>query len=120
MIYRALLKYSHSNFSLDILEYCELDVLILREQYYIDLSNPEYNICKIAGNKLGFKHSEATKAKMRISHGVCVKIFDKSNNLVDKFPTKISAARHFNISSTTVGRYLNKNSFYKGFTFKSN
>lgn len=46
MIYRALLKYSYSNFSLDILEYCELDVLIEREQYYINILKPEYNILK--------------------------------------------------------------------------
>jgi group I intron endonuclease len=44
IIYRALLKYGYSNFSLDILEYCEKDVLIEREQYYIDLIKPEYNI----------------------------------------------------------------------------
>jgi group I intron endonuclease len=67
-IYSALLKYGYSNFSLNILEYCEPNVLITREQYYIDLLKPEYNILKIAGNKLGFKHSEATKTKMSINH----------------------------------------------------
>jgi group I intron endonuclease len=44
IIYRALLKYGHSNFSLDILEYCECSILIQREQYYIDLLKPKYNI----------------------------------------------------------------------------
>lgn len=46
------------------LEYCELSVLIEREQYYINLLNPEYNILKTAGSLLGFRHSEETKAKM--------------------------------------------------------
>jgi len=46
IIYRALLKYGHSNFKLDILEYCEPSVLIAREQYYIDFFKPEYNILK--------------------------------------------------------------------------
>lgn len=46
VIYRALLKYGHSSFSLDILEYCESSVLIVREQYYINLLKPEYNIKK--------------------------------------------------------------------------
>ena len=36
IIYRALLKYGHSNFSLYILEYSEPSELIAREQYYID------------------------------------------------------------------------------------
>jgi group I intron endonuclease len=53
----ALLKYGYSKFSLDILEYCEIDVLIEREQHYIDLLKPEYNILKIAGSRLGSKHS---------------------------------------------------------------
>jgi group I intron endonuclease len=57
IIYRALLKYGYSNFSLDILEYCEPSILIKREQYYIDLLKPEYNI-KIANFKIGFKNSE--------------------------------------------------------------
>jgi group I intron endonuclease len=44
IIQRALLKYGYSNFTLDILEYCELDVLIEREEYYINILKPEYNI----------------------------------------------------------------------------
>lgn len=64
MIYSSLLKNGHSNFKLEILEYCELPVLIEREQYYINLFNPEYNILKTAGSLRGFRHSEETKAKM--------------------------------------------------------
>ena len=60
-IYSAILKHDHSNFSIDILEYCESNLLISREQYYIDNIKPEYNICKLAGSSLGFKHLEATK-----------------------------------------------------------
>ena len=56
-IYRAILKHGYSNFSLDIIEYCEPSVIISREQYYMDLLKPEYNIFKIAGNRLGYKHS---------------------------------------------------------------
>ena len=44
VLYRALLKYGYYNFSLDILEYCEPNVKIEREQYYIDKVKPEYNI----------------------------------------------------------------------------
>jgi group I intron endonuclease len=67
-IYSAILKYGYSNFSLDILEYCEKDVLIEREQYYIDTLNPKYNILKIAGSRTGFKHSEKTKALISINN----------------------------------------------------
>nr|YP_010836061.1 hypothetical protein QLP54_mgp05 [Phyllosticta yuccae]WGC90076.1 hypothetical protein [Phyllosticta yuccae] len=81
-IYKALLKYGHSKFSLEILEYCDLNSVIEREQYYIDFFKPEYNILKVAGSPLGYKHtpeaikklillgtgrkiSEETKAKLR-------------------------------------------------------
>lgn len=49
---RALLKYGFSNFSLEILEYCETDLLLEREQYYMDYLNPEYNIVEKAGSTL--------------------------------------------------------------------
>ena len=55
---RSLLKYGYSNFNLEILEYCEPSDVLLREQQYIDLLKPEYNILKLAGSSLGFKHNE--------------------------------------------------------------
>jgi|SRR5690554_1840262 len=59
-IHNALLKYGYSNFSLEILEYCEGVNPISREQFYIDSLRPEYNILEQAGSSLGFKHSEET------------------------------------------------------------
>jgi len=47
------------------LEYCDKKETLIREQYYLDLLNPEYNILKKAGSPLGFKHSEETKDKLR-------------------------------------------------------
>jgi len=66
-IYSALIKYGHSNFSLEILEYCEPSQVIEREQFYIDSLSPVYNILSIAGSKFGFKHSDETKELMRIA-----------------------------------------------------
>jgi hypothetical protein len=61
-IYRSLLKNGYSNFKLEILEYCDtLNIVIQREQYYIDLIKPEYNILALAGSLRGFKHSERTR-----------------------------------------------------------
>jgi group I intron endonuclease len=59
-IHNALVKYGYSNFKLEILEYCNINDAILREQYYLDNLNPEYNILEKAGSSLGFKHSEKT------------------------------------------------------------
>jgi len=63
-INRALLKYGYSAFSLLILEYCDLLSVTKREQYYIDLLCPEYNLNQIAGSRFGSKHSEETRQKM--------------------------------------------------------
>lgn len=64
-INNSLLKYGYNNFSLDILEYCEPSVLIKREQYFIDTLNPKYNILKIAGSSLGYKHTRETLLKFK-------------------------------------------------------
>jgi group I intron endonuclease len=64
-IHNALLKYGYSGFKLEILEFCDQYSLIVREQYYIDSLNPDYNVLSVAGSSLGFKHSEATKELFR-------------------------------------------------------
>lgn len=66
-IYSALIKYGYSNFTLEILEYCGKDKVIEREQYYLDLLKPKYNILSTAGSRFGFKHSDATREKMSVS-----------------------------------------------------
>lgn len=65
-IHAALLKHGHDNFTLEILEYCKPDELIKREQYYLDLVKPEYNILKNAYSLLGFKHSDETIARLKL------------------------------------------------------
>jgi group I intron endonuclease len=63
-IYKALLKYGSSSFKLEILEYCDPNVVLDREQQYLDSLRPEYNILKVAGSLLGYKHTGEAKAKM--------------------------------------------------------
>jgi group I intron endonuclease len=95
LIYRALLKYGYSNFSLVILEYCDTkDLLpspaslaphplparrrrggvglgVEREKYYMLLLKSEYNISKEPASPfLGFKHSEETKARISASNSL--------------------------------------------------
>lgn len=67
IIYKALLKYGYSNFSLEIIEYCDESVVIEKEQYYFDLFKPEYNILKTAGNTSGFKYSPESLIKMSLA-----------------------------------------------------
>jgi group I intron endonuclease len=75
-ICNALIYYSHSDFSLSILEYIDIlnlsedkakNLILEREQNYLDLLQPEFNILKKAGSSLGFKHSNESLAKMSIA-----------------------------------------------------
>lgn len=56
-----------------ILEFCEIDQLLSREQWWLDYwwdSNLLYNLSRYAGRPSGMKgmkHSEETKQKMRVS-----------------------------------------------------
>jgi group I intron endonuclease len=83
-ICRALLKHGYSNgtFSLSILEYCEPEKCLEREDYYLKLLKPEYNTSldptapfsglthsdesrkKISDSKIGSKHSDETRKKI--------------------------------------------------------
>lgn len=61
----ALLKYGHNNFTLEIIEYCSKIKLLEREQFYLNLLVPDYNILKFAYSLLGFKHSEESIEKLK-------------------------------------------------------
>lgn len=86
-------KYGENDLVFTIIEYCSPNMLIEREQFYLDTTNPYFNVCKTAGscfgvrykrskevclrmglskmgnkNLLGFKFSEESKEKMRKSH----------------------------------------------------
>ncbi len=51
-------KYNKENFIFEIIEIVEnKELLIEREQYYLNILKPEYNICQVAGNCLGIKRS---------------------------------------------------------------
>lgn len=51
-------KYGESDLIFIMVEPCVPELLINREQYFIDTLNPFFNICKIAGSCLGVKRSQ--------------------------------------------------------------
>lgn len=87
-------KYGKEYFEFNILENCEKENLIKREQYYLDILNPEYNISPIAGSQLGFKFSEESKRKMSITRiGKKVSIKTKNKMSISKLNNKNSIGR---------------------------
>lgn len=116
-IYRALLKYNYTNFNLEILEYCNKESLLVREQYYIDLLRPEYNICKTAGSLLGFKHSAETLLKFKNRDTVTghdITLMNIKSNSIKKYTSIRRAAKDIGISHTTLLYYIKAKKPVKG------
>ena len=114
LIHKSLLKYGYSNFQLEIIEYCPVEICRDREQHFINLLNPEYNILKIAGSSLGFKHSEVTLEKMHkflITHNakkrLPVELTDTTTNITTRYISITAAAAAVNTNEKNV-RFADK------------
>lgn len=142
-IYNALLTYVYDNFCLEILEYCDKSSIIKREQFYIDLIKPEYNILTKAGSSLGFKHSKETllKFKLRklsdetlsnlrkarkgavlsplakvnqlISRSHSITVKDMKSDEIKRYSSICAAARQMKVNHATLLNYINKNKLFK-------
>lgn len=142
IIQRALIKHGHENFSLYILEYCDIKDLITREQYYIDTLTPQYNILKIAGSSLGYKHTSETILKLKVpkseefkekmrkpkteahiaimkeaqeSKKVYVYSLNSENSFYFfiEFSSYTNAASHFNCTRPTIHNNIDTNKLFK-------
>lgn len=61
-------KYGIENFCYIIIEKCEPKECLIKEQYYIDNLNPEYNLQKIAGSSFGRECNNETRKKISESN----------------------------------------------------
>jgi len=64
----AFNKYGEDSFEFILLTNYPIKDLLVVEQIFINTFNPEYNILKIAGSRLGCKHSEETKRKISLAN----------------------------------------------------
>jgi hypothetical protein len=150
-ISRALILHGYSSFSLTILEFVDIsnlslkeskNLILSREQFHLDLifSTDEpntYNILKVAGSSLGFKHtfesltkiSKALSGRNNPSYGrsgekhpmfgkyknIFVYTLDSETGLIlyKSFENSLEAAKYFNCTIRTIYYYLDKNKLYK-------
>lgn len=56
-------KYGIGDLEFSVLLGCDKEDLVKNEQYFIDTYNPYFNICKVAGNTLGYRHPQELKDK---------------------------------------------------------
>jgi hypothetical protein len=133
----ALLKHGYSNFSLEILEFCKSEYLLIREKHFIDLLKPAYNISQDPSAPMsGLTHSDETRKKMSDTHKkidnsgrfktgennpnygklITVEVFDLELNTKTTFGSISEAARALNINQKTISNYFirNQKKPYKG------
>jgi group I intron endonuclease len=89
-----------------IIEYCPIDKLIERENFYINILLPEYNILKYAYSSYGYKHSEKSLLKMSQprpnfspseKHLEAIKLANLNKVLSSETKSKISATMSHSI-----------------------
>lgn len=127
-ISKALLKYTHSKFKVEIFEYCDRSDLIKREQYYLDRFKPEYNLNPRAGSRLGCCLSAATRQKIREAakkrtagtvaantarcKAVCV--WDiQTGKLLGEYASQVEAAKELGVNPIQVMRYIRSGKAFK-------
>jgi group I intron endonuclease len=78
------------------------------------------NIRSIINVNTAYKNiTSETRSKLSSrAEGVIVKIYDKSNNLLYKFPSMASAAKHFGVSYNTISRILKTGISYDDYVYK--
>lgn len=64
---KAWNKYGKECFSFVVLEITNKNLLSEREQFYMDLLRPVYNVCKKAHSCLGLKPSDSARIKMHVA-----------------------------------------------------
>ena len=52
----------------EVLEFCPIEDLLIREQFYMDKLNPSFNLRKVAESNYGLKKSEDCKRKIGLAH----------------------------------------------------
>lgn len=97
---RAFNKYGEDNFEFKLIEELTENTL-LREQYWINLLNPNYNCAKLVGGHNRKATSEETKAKISASKKNKREVykFDVENNFIEKYESVTQAAKSVNKSS---------------------
>lgn len=140
----AFNKHKEHNFKFEVLELVEDKTqLIIREQHYIDILKPKYNICKIAGSTLGLKQSKIaiinrtktlntikvknkirkslarTRALIGISNGKAIVQLDMKGNFIAEHKSIREAGKRNNIDEAQIGNVCcNRQISAHGFRFQ--
>lgn len=116
-------KYGIDAFEFNVVEYCELDLLIQQENHYLSLCKNTYNIRKVAESNYGLTLTDEHKAKISDKlKGKMPKNYEKNilgvrnrkvgmyrdGELIQVFDTCAKAAEYLEMKPNTFSQYVGK------------
>ena len=114
-IAKALLKYGTSPFILIIIEFTPIDLLAVRETFFITVLNPIYNILKEAYSSAGFTHSFETLIKLMSVNSLSpLYIYDSFKTLLVVFPSVKTLADLIQANSVAITNCIADSSLFRG------
>lgn len=117
-------KYGEANFEYIILEKCDLDALLAREEYYIKLYKPEYNFILTPTRPTMSATSRRKMSESRImgikngtikkTHNRHIFQYDLQGNFIAEYDSIRSAAAANHIHQSMIFRCFGKTHYRKG------
>lgn len=119
LFYKSVLKYGWLNFKFGVLEHIDLlsitnikdkrNIILEKEQFYLDLMKPSLNICGIAGSPLGMKRDEVFSINLSKSRrGRSINSYLRMNNLTKTITNETKLKISLRCKGISV-RILDKN-----------
>lgn len=107
-------KYGEEKFELSILENCTINCLIEKEQYWINLLNPNINKAPVAGSTLGLKLTNEQCENRRIINTGRKHSLETIKKRTDKIKGRKYTEKHKeNISKSMLGKKQNQQTIKK-------
>ena len=110
-------KYGEAKFDYSILEFCEENIRINREQYYVNTLKPEYNISieivELPSNSIESRLKLSRTRKQRMAEGLikktnCTKIFvyNLQGTFIKEFDSEMDACRELGLTRSGILKTL--------------
>lgn len=119
-------KYGENNFSFEILENITTSDLLTkeylykREQYFINILKPKYNISKIAGSNKGYKFSKESLKNRSEKQSIKILQYDLNNNFIKEWESSLLVNKILKINNSHIRECCNnKRKSAGGFIWKN-
>ena len=110
-------KYGEAKFDYSILEFCEENIRINREQYYVNTLKPEYNISieivELPSNSIESRLKLSRTRKQRMAEGLikktnCTKIFvyNLQGTFIKEFDSEMDACKELGLTRSGISKTL--------------